>query len=116
MSPWHSRSLSTIDSLICDSDFIKKKGYQQSNPSPPSTSGRLTSNSADEGGAKVWHSDTMEGLTRASLPSSPGHGDAGFLGQNDTGVDGVLTQMKCGGEWLQGGSWWRFSSSEPGQW
>jgi hypothetical protein len=31
------------------------------------------------------------GLTGASLPSSPGHVDVGFLGQNDAGVDGVLT-------------------------
>jgi hypothetical protein len=34
------------------------------------------------------------GLTGAPLPSSLGHGDAGFLGQNDMGVDGVLTQGK----------------------
>jgi hypothetical protein len=46
MSPWHSRSLS-VDSLICGSDFIKMKVYQQSNTGPPSTSGRHTSNPAD---------------------------------------------------------------------
>jgi hypothetical protein len=32
------------------------------------------------------------GLARASLLSSPRHGDVGFLGQNDVGVDGVLTR------------------------
>jgi hypothetical protein len=32
------------------------------------------------------------GLIGASLPSSPGHGDAGFLGQNDAGVNEVLTR------------------------
>jgi hypothetical protein len=32
------------------------------------------------------------GLIGASLPSSTGHGDAGFLGQNDAGIDGVLTR------------------------
>jgi hypothetical protein len=47
MSPWHSRSLSAVDSLICGSDFIKMKVYQQSNTSPPPTSGRHTSNPAD---------------------------------------------------------------------
>jgi hypothetical protein len=51
MSPRHSRSLSTVDSLICGSDYIKMKGYRQSNPDPPSTSGRLTSNPADRGDA-----------------------------------------------------------------
>jgi hypothetical protein len=34
----------------------------------------------------------LGGLTGASLPSSPRHDNAGFLGQNDTGVDEVLTQ------------------------
>jgi hypothetical protein len=34
------------------------------------------------------------GLTRASHPSSPGHDDAGFSGQNNVGVNGVLTQGK----------------------
>jgi hypothetical protein len=32
----------------------------------------------------------MEGLAGASLPSAPGHGDVGFLGQNDVEVDEVL--------------------------
>jgi hypothetical protein len=32
------------------------------------------------------------GLTEASLLSSLGHVDAGFLGQNDAGLNGVLTQ------------------------
>jgi hypothetical protein len=36
-------------------------------------------------------------LTGASLPSSWGHGDVGILGQNDTGVDGVLIWDKT---WL----------------
>jgi hypothetical protein len=34
----------------------------------------------------------MGGLAGASLPSSSGHDDVGFLGQNDTGVDEVLTR------------------------
>jgi hypothetical protein len=37
-----------------------------------------------------WHH--LGGLTGASLLSSPRHDDVGFLGQNDTGVDGILTQ------------------------
>jgi hypothetical protein len=47
MSACHSRSLLAVDSLICGLDFIKTEGYQQSNPGPLSTSGRLTSNPAD---------------------------------------------------------------------
>jgi hypothetical protein len=31
MSPRHSGSLSTVDSLICGPDFIKTKGYRRSN-------------------------------------------------------------------------------------
>jgi hypothetical protein len=61
MSPWHSRSLSAVDSLICGSDFLKTKGYRQSNPSPPSTSGRLKSNPADGGGALVRRGGAMGG-------------------------------------------------------
>jgi hypothetical protein len=30
------------------------KGYRQSNPGPPSTSGRLTSNPANGGGPQAW--------------------------------------------------------------
>jgi hypothetical protein len=59
-------------------------------------SGQLSSNPADGGGALVQHGSAMGGggvgLARASLPRSPRHGDVGFLGQNDVGVDGVLTR------------------------
>jgi hypothetical protein len=45
---------------------------------------------ASTGSARWRH----RGLTGAPLPSSPGHGDAGFSGQNDVGVDEVLTRAK----------------------
>jgi hypothetical protein len=67
------------------------KGYQRYNPDPPSMSRRLTSLPTDGGGAQA-RQGAMEGLAGAPHLSSPGHIDAGFLGQNDAGVDGVLTQ------------------------
>jgi hypothetical protein len=39
----------------------------------------------------AWWRHGGGGLAGASLPSSPGHDDMGFLGQNDVGVDGFLT-------------------------
>jgi hypothetical protein len=36
----------------------------------------------------------MGGLTGAFLPRSLGHDDVGFLGQNNAGVDEVLTRNK----------------------
>jgi hypothetical protein len=92
MSPRHSRSLTVVDSLICGSNVIKMKGYRQSNPGPSSTSGRLTSTPADRGGAQVRRGDTMGGSPELRSPSSPGHDDVRFWGQNEAGIDGVLTR------------------------
>jgi hypothetical protein len=57
------------------------KGYQRSNPSPPSMSGWLTSHLADEGGAQARRGGTI-------------WGSLGFGGQNDAGVDRVPTWGK----------------------
>jgi hypothetical protein len=87
MSPRHSRPISTVDFNSGGKDFIKMKGYRRSNPNPrswPTRRGRRI------GPVRQHH----RGLAEALPTSSPGHGDAGFLGQNDTGVDGVLTRAK----------------------
>jgi hypothetical protein len=49
MSPQHSGSLSTIDSSICSSDFIKMNGYWRSNLTRWSRRGRLRGGQRGEG-------------------------------------------------------------------
>jgi hypothetical protein len=81
-----------------------------------STSGQLTAHPTEGGGTQDQRGSAIRGLSGASLLNSPGHGDAGFLGQNDVGSMGFLPGAKHGGEWLTDGSQWQLPSSEDGRW
>jgi hypothetical protein len=56
------------------------KGYRRSNLGPPSTSKRLTSWPIRRGRHTGPVQRLHMGLAGAPLPSTPGHGDVGFLG------------------------------------
>jgi hypothetical protein len=80
------------------------KGYRQSNPGPPSTSGRLTSNPANGGGPQAWRGgaigcspDFRSRALRATVTR-------GFGGKMAWGATGSLPTAKCGGERLYDGS------------
>jgi hypothetical protein len=81
-----------------------------------STSGQLTAHPTEGGGTQDQRGSAIRGLSGASLLNSPGHGDAGFLGQNDVGSMGFLPGAKHGGERLTDGSRWQLPSSEDGRW
>jgi hypothetical protein len=93
MSLHHSRSISTVEFNSGGSNFIKRNGYWYLILALHLRAGvsQCTNRRGRHTGPTWW---LHRGLTGALLPSSLGHGDAGFSGQNDVGVDEVLTQGK----------------------
>jgi hypothetical protein len=92
------------------------KEYRQSNPGPPSTSGRLTSYPADGGGAQAQRGGTIGCSSKLRSRALQGTVTRGFGGKMSRGSTGFLPGAKRGGEQLQDGSRRWLPSSEHEQW
>jgi hypothetical protein len=92
------------------------KGYRRSNPSPPSTSGWLTSHLANGGDVQSRSGGAIGGSSELHSWALWGTVTWGLGGKMTRQSTGFLPRVKRGGERLQDSSWQRHPSSEHGRW